>query len=319
MVARAEVCYEPEEAKELVLAGKARAPFYVNGALKLAGARQLKKLPRGLRCFDLDLTATALVELPEDLEVESVLTLRDCKSLRQLPRGLTVGTLDLQGCTALTELPEGLDVWFLNLRGCVALQGLPRSAKIRNGGLNLAGCRHVRHLPAYLTRLSTLDLSDCPLITALPPKLEVGLWIDVGGSGLTGLGPPNQGVGVRWRGVTVDHRVAFRPEELTAAEILEQKNAELRRVMIERMGVEKFMGEANAKVLDRDRDPGGPRELLRLPLKDDEDIVCLSCICPSTARRYLLRVPPNVKTCHQAAAWIAGFDDPADYHPVIET
>ena len=80
-----------------------------------------------------------------------------------------------------------------------------------------------------------------------------------------------------------------------------------------------FMSQAKAQVIDRDTDTGGKRELLRLPLERDEDFVCLSCSCPSTSRKYLLRVPPTMQTCHQAAAWMAGFDDPAKYKPVIET
>jgi hypothetical protein len=30
-------------------------------------------------------------------------------------------------------------------------------------------------------------------------------------------------------------------------------------------------------------------------------------------------VPPNMRTCHQAAAWIAGFDNPKDYRLVAES
>lgn len=65
--------------------------------------------------------------------------------------------------------------------------------------------------------------------------------------------------------------------------------------------------------------PGGERRLLRVPMENDEDLVCVSVQCPSTGRRYLIRVPPNTRTCHQAAAWIAGFDDPRKYNPIIET
>ncbi len=89
--------------------------------------------------------------------------------------------------------------------------------------------------------------------------------------------------------------------------------------MIERMGMERFLSEANVKQLDQDTDAGGERRLLRVPLKDDEDIVCLCVRCPSTGRQYMLRVPPDMKGCHQAAAWMAGFTNPAKYKPVIET
>ena len=55
------------------------------------------------------------------------------------------------------------------------------------------------------------------------------------------------------------------------------------------------------------------------PSQDDEDLVTLSVKCPSTAHSYMLRVPPSMKSCHQAAAWIAGFDNPDDYKPLAET
>jgi hypothetical protein len=59
--------------------------------------------------------------------------------------------------------------------------------------------------------------------------------------------------------------------------------------------------------------------LLRVKLSEDEDLVAMSCFCPSTARQYIIRVPPQTPTCRHAAAWIAGFDDPNDYRPLIET
>ena len=89
--------------------------------------------------------------------------------------------------------------------------------------------------------------------------------------------------------------------------------------MIERMGYTRFAREANAKVLDEDRDAGGKRQLLRIELQEDEPLVCLSCSCPSTARQYFLRVPPAMTSCHEAAAWIAGFDDASLYRPLVET
>jgi hypothetical protein len=34
---------------------------------------------------------------------------------------------------------------------------------------------------------------------------------------------------------------------------------------------------------------------------------------------YMLRVPPQVRTCRRAAAWLAGFEHERDYNPLIET
>jgi hypothetical protein len=303
----------------LILAGRAPRGLRVEGKLDLAGKRNLLKLPVGLSCYDLDASRTGLVTLPGDLAVECTLSLEQCTKLTSLPARLRVGTLNVARCTQLAELPEGLDVWFLNASGCVRLARFPKRACIERGGLNVNGCTALTGLPDYLTDLGTLDVGNCPQIQALPDRLHVSAWIEIAGSGIRQLPPRLQQVGIRWRGVSIDHTTAFFPERLEAKTVLKERNAERRRVMIERMGFDRFMREAGAKRLDCDRDPGGPRELLRVPMLGDEDIVSLSCRCPSTGRHYLLRVPPSMKTCRQAAAWMAGFDDPKLYQPVQET
>lgn len=131
--------------------------------------------------------------------------------------------------------------------------------------------------------------------------------------------PQLAGIGLRWRSVPVDERIAFRPETLTVDEILAESNAELLRIMLERFGFERFMCEVKAEILDEDRDPAGKRQLLRVPLENDEDLVCVSVYCPSTFRRYFLRVPPTMQSCRQAIAWTAGFDNPDDYAPLAES
>jgi hypothetical protein len=232
---------------------------------------------------------------------------------------LRVGTLNVSKCTELTDLPEGLDVWFLNTSGCTKLSGFPRRARIERGSLQVNGCPQLTGLPEYVTELAALDVGNCPRITEFSTKLRVTSWVEIAGSGLTGLPPQLQSVGIRWRGVLIDHATAFCPALLKAKNVVRERNAERRRVMIERMGFSRFISEVGAETLNADQDPGGPRELLRVPMKGDEDIVCLSVNCPSTGRHYLLRVPPTMKTCSQAAAWMAGFDDPNLYLPVKET
>ena len=161
-------------------------------------------------------------------------------------------------------------------------------------------------------------------MTSLPEGLTVTGWLDLAHSGLVApgnLGLPRSlhGTALRWAGAPIDVRIAFEPDSITAKEVLSQTNSEVRRAMLDRIGVTRFLQEANARRLDADRDPGGPRELLQVKLVGDEDLVALSCRCPSTGRHYKIRVPPATKTCHQAAAWIAGFDDPNDYKPQFET
>lgn len=287
--------------------------------LEILDCPALETLPAGLTCYELHAPDSALVALPAGLRVEYRLDLRDSKRLTVLPRNLTVGSLVLRGCTALERLPEGLDVTFLDLEGCTRLTRWPRGLTLRCGHLNLARCTGLTRLPAAASDLARLDLRDCARLTKLPAGLSVRSWVDVAGTGLASLPKSLAGARLRWRGVAVTERVAFRPETITADEILAEPNAEVRRVMLERVGFEWFFDQADAEVLDADRDPGGERKLLRLALPGDEPLVCVSLACPSTGRRYVLRVPPAMITCRAAAAWLAGFDDPADYAPLIET
>jgi hypothetical protein len=314
----AERCVTGKEARELILAGAAPEGLHVRGRLDLTGTGEVE-LPRGLRCYHLDLRGSGVRALPAGLEVEYKLDLQDCRNLEELPEGLTVGSLVLRGCTALRALPEGLDVCFLDLQGCTRLEGWPLRAQVRIGRLNASGCTRLASLPVGLRRLAQLDVSNCPNLRELPEGLEVSSWLDVGGSGVTRLPASLAGVRLRWRGVPVDERVTFWPETITVAEILGERNVELRRVLLERFGFERFMPAAGAAVVDRDHDAGGERQLLRLTLAGDEDLVCVAVACPSTGRRYLLRVPPTMRTCRQAVAWTAGFDDPDLYAPLVET
>jgi hypothetical protein len=162
-------------------------------------------------------------------------------------------------------------------------------------------------------------VSGCAELAELPEGLRISSWLDLAGTAITSLPTASRGVQLRWRSVRIDERIAFHPESITAQEVLAEPNAELRRVLLERMGYDAFIVAAAAAELDRDQDPGGLRRLLRVDLDRDEPLVVLSVSCPSTGRAYLLRVPPTMLTCHQAAAWIAGFDNPDDYAPLAET
>ncbi len=291
-------------------------------ALDLSGCPGFNQLSPGLNCFELNLSNTRVRELPPGLLVESILNLSNCGVLRSMPRGLKVGTLNARGCRSLSELPDDLDVWFLDMTGCWSFNKWPKRAKIHSGRLILRGCTALTSLPDYLGPLAALNVRDCPNLRELPESLCITGWIDVAQSGVAEskrLPRSLQDVAIRWQGVRIDERILLRPESIHLDEILGQDNAELRRVLIDRFGVSRFMSESKAAVLDADTDPGGKRQLLRVELKGDEPLVTLSCTCPSTGRKYFLRVPPTVNSCHQAAAWIAGFDDPDQYHPILET
>src|SRR5215813_3251169 len=287
--------------------------------LNLNGCRSLAAIPLGLSCYELEMRETDVRELPPDLRVEYRLDLSGCSRLERLPEGLKVGTLLLNDCVSLEALPDGLDVNFLDVSGCAALRGWPQKARVGIGRLRAANCAQITSLPRWLTDVAQLDVSGCINLNELPEGLRVTSWLDLANSGIKSLPASIKGARLRWRGVSIDERIAFRPETITATEILAEKNAELRRVLLERMCYDAFPNEAEAETLVRHRDPGGERRLLRVPMQEDEDLVCVSVICPSTGRRYVIRVPPTTRSCRQAVAWIAGFDDPADYRPLVET
>jgi hypothetical protein len=167
--------------------------------------------------------------------------------------------------------------------------------------------------------LAQLDVSGCRSLTQWPEDLHVTSWIDVADISLETFPQALKDASLRWRSVFVSQQVVFNPETITAHEVLSEQNLELRRVMMERMGYEKFMEQAEPNILDTDQDPGGVRKLLHIDVQGDEPLICLAVQCPSTGRRYMIRVPPDMHTCHQAAAWIAGYDNPDAYHPLIET
>ncbi|OYP36425.1 DUF6745 domain-containing protein [Rhodopirellula sp. MGV] len=307
----------PEEARQHLLAEE-KAAICVEGSIDLRQTK-LSSIACRLQCNDLDLSGTPIESLPKSLKVRSRLTLDNCTSLQRLPKGLTCGSLSLRGCVFIDRLPEQLSTWFLNASGCPRLSSWPKEATIRNGNVNLRNCVEIRELPGWLGPLGQLDLGGCVNLHALPEGLQVSGWIDIGGSGIQSLPKSLANSPLRWRSVPITHQIAFEPDKITAKQVLDERNAELRRVMIERMGYLKFANDVEAKELDRDTDAGGQRQLLKIDIDEDEPLVGLVCNCPSTNRQYFLRVPPQMQTCHQAAAWMAGFDDPKRYRPVIET
>lgn len=137
-------------------------------------------------------------------------------------------------------------------------------------------------------------------------------------------------------GVRVDRRVIEEPETLTAKEVLTHPNAEVRRVMIELLGLERLLERARTesglgvRVIHEDLDQlGQPRRLLRLPLRGDEDLAMVEVVNSTEEpdlvggkahwKTYVLRVPPETVTCGQAVAWTFGFDSEREYAPAVES
>ena len=122
-----------------------------------------------------------------------------------------------------------------------------------------------------------------------------------------------------WHGVRVPPRVIEDPESLRAQEILAERDVEVRRAMIERVGNDRFIRDAGGQRVAED-DTG---VLWRLDLPNDEPLVCVEVTDASPARdatfrRYVLRVPPRVYSPREAVAWTFGIGA-EEYRPAAES
>jgi hypothetical protein len=86
--------------------------------------------------------------------------------------------------------------------------------------------------------------------------------------------------------------------------IASEANSELQRELIERYGgIEQYMRDVGAAPIHGD-DTG---TLWRID-SAAEPIAAVEVACPSTGRVYMLRVPPEMATAHEAVAWTFGLD-----------
>jgi hypothetical protein len=133
-----------------------------------------------------------------------------------------------------------------------------------------------------------------------------------------------------YHGVRVPEKLIEAPEALTPREVLAQPNVEVRRAMVERLGTDWLLSACEAagagmSVLeDEDRDAHGRRRrLLRLSLAGEEPLMLVE-VANATAepgvsfKNYLLRVPPTMRTCHEAVAWTFSMSED-EYAPASET
>jgi Domain of unknown function (DUF6745) len=118
-----------------------------------------------------------------------------------------------------------------------------------------------------------------------------------------------------WQGIAVPERLAAAHDRLTAEQVAQIGNQELRRVTLERLGWERFLQTADAELSAQD-DYG---KLWATKVWLDGERVQLVEVVNATAepdgsyRRYVLRVPPNTRSAREAVAWTFGFDNANAY------
>jgi hypothetical protein len=122
-----------------------------------------------------------------------------------------------------------------------------------------------------------------------------------------------------WRGMPMPADFIASLGTLSPERIAQEQNAELRRVMLEVYGYDRYLADTGATLIDRDT----AGVLWRIDLPGDEPVTVVEVVNSTpepdgTHRTYWLRVPPLTRTAREGVAWTFGVDA-ADYHPVTQT
>jgi len=120
-------------------------------------------------------------------------------------------------------------------------------------------------------------------------------------------------------GIDVGKRIVEQPETITVKEIEKESNVELRRILIDQYGQDRYLIDSGAKEINTD-DWG---TLYRKIQDDDEDMLMVKLVnstveSDGTYKEYFFRVPPdeNITTAYAAVCW--GYGDP-NYNPQQQT
>ena len=99
------------------------------------------------------------------------------------------------------------------------------------------------------------------------------------------------------------------PDLWQAEWLLSESNAELRRVLIERIGYDRIYQQLQAVELDSWQE----YTLLKIDNADVEPIYLLKMTCPSTGHIHALRVPPDMPSAKEAIRWVNWDIDPEEF------
>ncbi|WP_240506335.1 DUF6745 domain-containing protein [Thermoactinospora rubra] len=122
-----------------------------------------------------------------------------------------------------------------------------------------------------------------------------------------------------WHGMPVPPHFGAAMADLSPDRIRAEPNAELRRVMLEHYGFDRYLTESDATRVHQDT----TGVLWRVDLADDEPLVMVEVLNSTpepdgTRRTYFLRVPPWVTTAREGVAWTFGLR-PEEYDPSRQT
>ncbi|HDP36498.1 MAG TPA: hypothetical protein ENN27_01310 [Candidatus Atribacteria bacterium] len=111
-------------------------------------------------------------------------------------------------------------------------------------------------------------------------------------------------------GVHVDKDIVLTPaEKLDPQLLIKETNAEVRREIIRKIGIDRILQKLQGKLLDTWRE----YELYRIENIDIEPVHVLKMRCPSKGLFYSLRVPPEITKAYEARVWISNGKKPEEF------
>ena len=122
-------------------------------------------------------------------------------------------------------------------------------------------------------------------------------------------------------GVRVPDWVVLHPDQITVEKINGESNSEIRRIMVQRYGFDRYIKDVGATPLHTDE----TGTLYRLGVNDENnDPITVVHVVNSTPepdgtyKDYFLMVPPNMNRAKQAVAWTFEMNE-RDYAPVMQS
>ena len=183
--------------------------------LDVSGCTGLTGLPAGLRCYEVVASGSGLRSLPADLRVEFAARPPRLHRPGRAPgraQGRLAGAPGLHGAGraaggARRQLPGPPG---LCPAGDLARRGDDPDRPARPGRVPAAHLAARRAGPPGPARRLGLHWAS----RSCPRGSQVGSWIEIANTGITSLPDSLAGVNLRWRGVPIDERIAFRPESI---------------------------------------------------------------------------------------------------------
>jgi hypothetical protein len=144
---------------------------------------------------------------------------------------------------------------------------------------------------------------DRPSHQRLDEQGRLHCWDDVA------LGWPDGPSFCRWHGIPVDERLVREPALLGPELIQSESNVEVRRVMLERFGLERFLAAVDAREVDTSRHGRLYESWTQTGVFRYVEVQNATLAPDGTRKRYMLLVPAHLPTARAAVAWTFGLDE----------